>query len=148
MWFALLVLRTRIPEYPSFEQQWPELKISLGTFPAPPCTYYYCSVYIHSLAILRICFALVLRHPYPFFRSFNAPYFASIERFGGWRCVKYFIVNLIFYLKWPTLYRALRATSCLPRFPYGLRIRYLADLISNLFAPYLNEWLFKDLPSY
>ena len=33
------------------------------------------------------------------------------------------LVNLIFYLKWPTLYRALSATSCLPRFPYGLRIR-------------------------
>ena len=58
-------------------------QFSLGTFPAPLCTYYYCSIYIHSLAILRICFALVLRHPYPFSRSFNAPYFASIERFGG-----------------------------------------------------------------
>ena len=39
--------------------------------------------YIHPLAILRMCFLLVLRHPYPFFRSFNAQYFASIERFGG-----------------------------------------------------------------
>ena len=56
---------------------------------------------------------------------------------------------LISFLK---LYRALRATSCLARlkFPYGLRIRpkYSHDLISTLFAPYLNEWLFKDLSSY
>ena len=75
--------------YPSF-QQGPELKIpTVGVnFHWEPSRLrparIIIAVFIYTLqAILRMCFPLVLRHPYPFFRSFNAPCFVSIERFGG-----------------------------------------------------------------
>ena len=74
-------------------------QFSLGTFPSPPCTHYYYSIYLHPVVILRICCALILRDPYLFIPLQSMPHISLPQRsFGDTSVSNNFIVNLIFSL--------------------------------------------------
>jgi len=58
-------------------------QFSLGTFSSLPCTHHYYSLYLHPVAILRICCALVLRDSYLFFRYSQCPIFRHHRNVSG-----------------------------------------------------------------
>ena len=58
-------------------------QFSLGTFPSPPCTHYYYSMYLHPVTILRICSALVLWNPYLFFHCSQCLIFRFHRKVSG-----------------------------------------------------------------
>ena len=67
----------------------------LGTFSSPPCTHYY-SMYLHPVAILRICSVLVLRDPYLFFRRSRCPIFRFHRKVSGIQVCQLITLSLIY----------------------------------------------------